>query len=149
MVADCETLIQNVDFPIVSTDFCLEFTGISDPMKAFQELSNSFQGFWVMTCGAKGAVVSIGGKCMVFPGLKVDAVDTTGAGDIFHGAFLYGLLKNWTLRRIMAFSNAASGLSCEYLGAQSGIRPLEEIMRCAEIRSLVSYCTYKSESRGL
>jgi sulfofructose kinase len=138
VVPDCEALINTVDFLIVSSDFCREFTGISNEMEAFQELSASFHGFWVMTIGADGAVVSLDGQCLAFPGLKVKAVDTTGAGDIFHGGFLHGLLENWTLERIMAFANASSGLSCKSLGAQSGIRPINEILQCMNTQNLLS-----------
>jgi sulfofructose kinase len=137
-VPDCEALINTVDFLIVSSDFCKEFTGISNEIEAFRELSASFHGFWVMTIGAEGAVVSLDGQCLAFPGLKVEAVDTTGAGDIFHGGFLHGLLQNWTLEKIMAFSNASSGISCKYLGAQSGIRPLNEILQCMNTQNLLS-----------
>ena len=63
-----------------------------------------------------------------FPAFKVHAVDTTGAGDIFHGAFIYGLLHNWPLDRIMTFANAAAGLNCTHLGARGGIPPLGEIL---------------------
>ena len=136
VVPDCEALIQKVDFLIVSSDFCSEFTGISNAIEAFQTLRDSLKGFLVMTSGAQGAVASVGGQCLMFPGIAVHAVDTTGAGDIFHGGFLYGLLQNWTLQRIMAFSNVASGLSCQYLGAQSGIRPLHEILQNLDGQSL-------------
>ncbi len=132
VVADCDALIEKVDFLIVSSDFSRKYTGIADVCESFRALCNSFDGFLVMTCGAAGAVVSVGGECMVFPGIKVKAVDTTGAGDIFHGGFIYGLLQNWPLDRIMTFSNVAAGLSCRYMGAQSGIRPLHEILQCVE-----------------
>lgn len=138
VVADCDALMGNVDFLIVSADFIQEYTGITDVFDSFQSLCDSIDGFLVMTAGASGAVASVAGECLAFPGIKVRAVDTTGAGDIFHGAFLFGLLRNWPLDRIMAFSNAAAGLSCRYLGAQSGIRPLEEISRCIEENDLFS-----------
>ncbi|HSW39329.1 MAG TPA: PfkB family carbohydrate kinase, partial [Acidobacteriota bacterium] len=85
-------------------------------------------GFLAMTCGHEGAMALLGDNCVSFPALRVNAVDTTGAGDIFHGAFLYGLIENWPLNRIMAFANTAAGLSCLYLGAQEGIRPRAEIL---------------------
>jgi ribokinase len=66
---------------------------------------------------------------LTFPGLQIKAVDTTGAGDVFHGAFIYGLLQNWSLERIMKFGNAAAGLSCRRIGARAGIRPLSEILQ--------------------
>ena len=136
VVEDCDALIDNVDFLIVSSDFGREYTGIRDVYKSFRVLCDSFKGFLVMTVGGSGALAFVAGECLEFPGIKVQAVDTTGAGDIFHGAFIYGLLRNWPLDRIMAFSNAAAGLSCVYLGAQSGIRSLDEILECINRNNL-------------
>jgi sugar/nucleoside kinase (ribokinase family) len=129
---NCRELIQNVDFLIASESFPSEFTGIADPVESFLALGKSFNGFLSVTLGARGAMTCMDEQCMIFPGLKVDAVDTTGAGDIFHGGFLYGLLQNWPLERIMAFAHSAAGLSCGYLGAWAGIRPLPEILSSAD-----------------
>jgi sulfofructose kinase len=128
----CLELIHKVDFLIVSKNFPVEFTGISDPLKAFKELRNYHDGFHAMTLGAEGAVTWVDNRCIHFPALKAESVDTTGAGDIFHGGFIYGLLQNWSIQQIMSFANAAAGLSCGYLGARTGIRPLQEIMRYSE-----------------
>jgi sulfofructose kinase len=129
VVHNCNKLIENIDFLIVSSSFSSEFTGIADPEASFRALRQCFDGFLVMTLGAEGAKAWVGDQSVTFPGLKIKAVDTTGAGDIFHGAFIYGLLSNWPLGRIMNFANAAAGLSCMYLGARTGIRPLSEILQ--------------------
>jgi Sugar kinases, ribokinase family len=50
------------------------------------------------------------------PGLKVDVVDSTGAGDIFHGAFTYGLINGFSIEKCVAFANIAGGLSCTKMG---------------------------------
>jgi len=131
VVPDCQELIGRVDFLIVSSNFPSEFTGIDDPVKAFQVLRDHYDGFLAMTLGASGAAAWVGDRCIAFPGLKIDPVDTTGAGDIFHGGFIYGLLQNWPLEKIMRFSNAAAGLSCMHMGARTGIRPIPEILRHA------------------
>jgi sulfofructose kinase len=130
-VPNCPELIRKIDFLIVSSNFSSEFTGIADPVTSFRALRQDFDGFLAMTLGAGGALAWIGNKCVTFPGITINAVDTTGAGDIFHGAFIYGLLQNWALAKIMCFANAAAGLSCLYLGAQTGIRPLSEIQQSA------------------
>ncbi len=135
VVPGCEELLTKIDFLIASADFPSKLTGISDPEKAFLALRSGYEGFLAVTRGAGGAMAWVNGRCVVFPGLKVKAVDTTGAGDIFHGGFLYGLLRNWPLGKIMAFANAAAGLSCGFLGARTGIRPLPEILRHADILS--------------
>lgn len=121
-------LIANVDFLITSANFPPEFTGIDDPIESLLALRNHCDGFLAVTLGAQGAMAVVGDRCERFPAFKVHAVDTTGAGDIFHGAFIYGLLHNWPLDRIMTFANAAAGLNCTHLGARGGIPPLGEIL---------------------
>jgi sugar/nucleoside kinase (ribokinase family) len=131
VIPQCQELIEKVDFLITSADFPPEFTGIPDPVESFLALGDKFDGFLAVTLGAGGAM-AMAGKPVTFPALELNAVDTTGAGDIFHGSFIYGLLQNWPLQRIMAFANAAAGLSCGHLGARAGIRPLFEILRSAD-----------------
>ena len=132
VVPGCEEIIKHVDFLITSKDFPSELTGNRDLTQSISELGNCFGGFLAVTLGKQGAIAWIEGRCEYFPALEIKAVDTTGAGDIFHGAFLYGILQNWPLNSIMAFANAAAGLSCKYLGARTGIRPLSEIMEYAQ-----------------
>jgi sulfofructose kinase len=129
VVQGCEELIAKVDFLIVSSNLPMELTGISDPAKAFRELRGRCEGFLAVTLGAAGAMAWLGDRCVTYPGLKINPVDTTGAGDIFHAGFIYGVLQNWPIGKIMRFANTAAGLSCGSIGARTGIRPLPEIMR--------------------
>jgi sulfofructose kinase len=132
VVPRCAELIQKVDFLIVSSTFPGAFTGISDLQESLQALQSRCRGFLAVTLGHEGAMALVENQCFRFAGFQVKAVDTTGAGDIFHAGFIYGLLQNWPLKKIMAFANAASALNCMSLGARSGIRPLSEILRLAD-----------------
>ena len=55
------------------------------------------------------------------PGFVVETVDTTGAGDVFHGGFIYGLLAGWAMGQVLDFANAMAALNCTALGARGGI----------------------------
>ena len=55
------------------------------------------------------------------PALAVDVVDTTGAGDVFHGAYLYAYLQGWPAGRCLAFAAATAALKCRELGGRAGI----------------------------
>ena len=58
---------------------------------------------------------------------KVKVVDTTGCGDVFHGAFIYGLLQNWDLKRAVKFASATAALKCRALGGRAGIPNRKEV----------------------
>ena len=63
------------------------------------------------------------------PGFKVDVVDTTGAGDVYHGAFIYGLLQGWSVQKTARFSNAVSAIKCTRIGGRAGIPDLSTVQK--------------------
>ena len=131
VVPRSKELIGKVDFLITSSNFPPDLTGIADPIESLLALRQYCDGFLAVTLGAQGAMAVVGDQCVRFPAFKVHAVDTTGAGDIFHGGFIYALLQNWSLDQCMSFANAAAGLNCTHLGARAGIPPLSEILQLA------------------
>jgi sulfofructose kinase len=122
-------LIKEVDFVITSSRFPILFTGISDQKKALLELQKHTSGFLCATLGHEGAMALVNGEFHSIEGLKVKSVDTTGAGDIFHAGFIYGLLQNWEVVEILRFANAAAALKCQDLGGRKGIPTLEETQK--------------------
>ncbi len=122
-------LIKEIDFVITSSRFPALYTGISDREKALLELQKYTSGFICATLGHEGTMALVEGKVIYVEGLKVKVVDTTGAGDVFHGGFIYGLLQNWELEEILRFANAVSAVKCQDLGGRKGIPTLEEIKR--------------------
>jgi sugar/nucleoside kinase (ribokinase family) len=122
-------LIKEIDFVITSSRFPTLFTRISDQEKALFELQKHTSGVVCSTLGLEGAVALINGKFLHVEGFKVDVVDTTGAGDVFHAGFIYGLLQNWEVAEILRFANAAAALKCRDLGGRKGIPTLEEVQR--------------------
>jgi sulfofructose kinase len=80
-----------------------------------------------MTLGAHGALARLHGRFVYSPAFVVNCVDTTGAGDVFHGAFCYAVLLGMPMREALEFSNAMAALNCTALGARGGIRGVEEV----------------------
>lgn len=69
----------------------------------------------------------INGKLRIIPSLKVKALDSTGAGDIFHGAFVYGLVKKFSLEKTLKFANYAGAISVTRVGGRYSMPTLEEM----------------------
>ena len=122
-------LIKEIDFVVTSGRFPALFTGISDREKALTELQKQIPGFLCATLGHEGAVALVEGEFVYVKGFEVKAVDTTGAGDVFHAGFIYGLLQNWELLDILRFANAVAALKCRDLGGRRGIPSLEEVQK--------------------
>ena len=79
------------------------------------------------TLGPDGVLAWDGERFHHAPAYRVPVIDTTGAGDIFHAGFIYGLLQGWTLERQLDYSCAAAAMNCMAEGARGGIRSVEEI----------------------
>ncbi len=125
-----EDLLANVDYLMASRDFPAKLTGEPDLKKSLPALRQRFGCRLVgVTLGRVGALAWDGRRYLPCPGYAVHAVDTTGAGDIFHGAFAYGILQDWPMERVLEFSCAAAALNCTGLGARGGIKPILEIER--------------------
>ncbi len=123
---DC--VLPNVDYLVASSEFPSNWTGNRDPFEALESLQTEY-GMKVaaMTLGAHGALARADGRFFYAPAYVVNCVDTTGAGDVFHGAFCYAVLQGMTMPEALDFSNAMAALNCTALGARGGIRGLEEI----------------------
>jgi len=80
-----------------------------------------------ITSGEHGSFCRTADETHRQPAFPIDAVDTTGCGDVYHGAFIYGLMQDWPLSRIAEFASAAAALNCRGLGGQSAIPDLQEI----------------------
>jgi sulfofructose kinase len=145
-------VLPNIDYLVASSEFPTGWTGEADPFKALETMQNEY-GMRVaaMTLGAHGSLAREDGKFVYCPAFVVNCVDTTGAGDVFHGAFCYAVLQGMPMRDVLEFSNAMAALNCTALGARGGIRGLEEIrslMARAERRSHPEFAARSSAFAG-
>jgi sugar/nucleoside kinase (ribokinase family) len=125
-------LIKEIDFVITSSRFPSLFTGIADREKALLELQKDTSGFLCATLGEEGAMALLNGEILHVKGLKIKAVDTTGAGDVFHAGFIYGLLQNWEAIEILRFANVVAALKCRDLGGRRGIPTVGEVQKISD-----------------
>lgn len=122
--AGFERVLPLVDYLISSAEFPARWTGIADPLEALKEIQRRGEmRVAAMTLGAHGALAwsAQEGRFFYSPGFAVNCVDTTGAGDVFHGAFCYAVLQQMPIGDALEFSNAMAALNCTAFGARGGI----------------------------
>jgi sulfofructose kinase len=123
-----ESLLQNVDYLISSRDIPERITGENDLKKSLPALREQFGSrLTAATLGHEGVLAWDGSAFHYAAAFRVETVDTTGAGDIFHAGFIYGLLQGWPVQRQLDFACAAAALNCTGIGARGGIESLEKM----------------------
>lgn len=120
-------MLKLVDYPVVSEHFGRSFFQTNDPEKVIESLLKYNAKTAVVTLGNKGCYGSDGKHVYYQPAFPVDVVDTTGAGDVFHGAFVFGLIRQWPLPKILEFASATSALKCQSIGGRLGIPNLDKV----------------------
>lgn len=120
-----DKVLPNVDYLITSSEFPVRWTGEGDPFRALIMIQEEY-GMKVaaMTLGSFGSIARMDGKFCYSPAFVVNCVDTTGAGDVFHGAYCFGVLQGLSLRETLDLSNAMAALNCTAIGARGGIADL-------------------------
>ncbi len=123
-----EELLNSVDYLITSRDIPGRLTEENDLRKSLPALKERFRSrLTAATLGEEGVLAWDGTSFHYAPAFRVETIDTTGAGDIFHAGFIYGLLQGWPLQRQLDFACAAAALNCTAIGARGGIQPVDSI----------------------
>jgi sulfofructose kinase len=128
-----EELLRHVDYLIAAQDFIGRVIGDAPPEDALRMLADRYRSRVVgITLGDRGAIFLDHGRVFRSEAFRVSVADTTGAGDVFHGAFIYGLLRQWPLEAVARFANAAAALKCTQIGARRGIPQLSDVLHLME-----------------
>ena len=125
--AKIKPLLEYVDVPIVPEYWARELMPDRSPMFVAERLHDEGAEIAVVTLGERGAVVVWDGGAEEAPAFPVDVVDTTGAGDAYHGAFLYALLQDWDVPRMARFASAVGGMNCRAMGGRNALPTLAEV----------------------
>jgi ribokinase len=128
-------LLGLCDVVIGNERFAAEFSHSADTKRSLTELTKMGPHLAVITLGEEGSMALEGETLVRQPALDIEVVDRTGASEVFRGAFVYGLLRGWSLDKCLPFANAAAGLNCRHLGGIGGIPSLTEVMRVAGLGS--------------
>jgi len=123
-----QKLVSEVDVLICGSGFGEALTGKSDLLQAGETILDLGPGIVVQTEGVGGSYTVTREEKFHTPAFKVDVVDTTGAGDVFHGAYLVGLLCGWDLHSTALFSTAVSAIKCTRFGGRQGIPGFQKVL---------------------
>jgi len=117
-----DRVLPYVDYLVTSSEFPAAWTNRRDPFEALQTIQDEYgMRMAAMTLGAHGCLARCEGHFYYSPAFVVNCLDTTGAGDIFHGAFCYSVLEQMPVEQALDFCNAMAALNCTALGARGGI----------------------------
>jgi sulfofructose kinase len=123
-----ENLLANIDYLIASRDLPARISGHRNLAKALRWLQSRFRSrLAAATLGTDGVLAWDGEQFCHAAAFRVPAIDTTGAGDIFHAGFIYGLLESWPLQRMLDFACAAAALNCTAAGARGHIASFDKV----------------------
>lgn len=122
-----EEMVGIVSYPILAGHVPSALTGEDDLETALAILGRRFQKPLVVTLGAGGAVALEGGRLIRQPAFEVQAVDTTGAGDVFRAGFIFSILRGAGMEETLRFACAAAAASCRRIGAMAGAPDLPEV----------------------
>lgn len=117
-----DRLLSLVDFLIPSEEFTKKITGESDVKKAAPMLFCKYKPeILIVTQGPRGGFIYNGKEYMRYSSFKVDAIDSNGAGDVFHGSFIAGYVKGMDVIKAANFASAVAALKCTQVGARKSV----------------------------
>lgn len=126
---ESRSIISSTDFLIVPEKFAKSYTGEKNVESSARMLLEGGPKLAIVTRGERGYVGAYEDGTFQGDSFPVGVVDTTGAGDVFHGAFVVGLMQGWDYGRIAEFASAVSALNCTQLGGRNGVPTYEETVR--------------------
>lgn len=127
-------LCPYVDYLVCSKNFALDYTKLSydgsieSIIEVHKRLENDFHNNIIITLEDKGCFTKIDNSYKLIPSIKVKAVDTTGAGDIFHGAFTYFISHNYSLEEACRLSNITGAISTTKVGGRYSVPSLNIVL---------------------
>lgn len=132
---DTKLLGKLVKYLICSRDFAEEFAGIKinyndmrTVITCYEKLKKYFDTNIIITLESHGSFTEIDGKYKQIPSIKVKAVDSTGAGDIFHGAFTYFIGNDYPLEEAIRYASITAAISVTRIGSRFSIPTLQEVL---------------------
>lgn len=132
-----ERLLPLADILIPSAEFAMGHTGKNDTKSAAKAIFEKYSPeVAVVTDGKNGGVMYDGKELWSYPAFPVEAVDSNGAGDVFHGAFAFGVQMGYNYRKCCVFASAVSALKCMGVGARESVPAIEDVIEFLKERGI-------------
>jgi sulfofructose kinase len=125
---DIGRLLAAADYIIVPERFAARHTGASDPAEAARRLADTNSGTVIVTQGEAGSTLLENGVCTHVDAFQVQALDTTGAGDSYHGGFIFALSRGLGAEKAAVFASAVAAIKCSRTGAFSAFPDQDEVL---------------------
>jgi ribokinase len=129
-------LAKLCDYVVASEAFAQQLGWTGDGAAFAETVREHGWGTTTITFGERGSYTYHGFRSIHVPAFEVDVVDTTGAGDVFHGAYIAGILQGWDLENVLYFASGAAALKCTKIGGRAGIPDLMTLVRFLEQRGI-------------
>jgi sugar/nucleoside kinase (ribokinase family) len=127
IVPGIDEVWPHVDLLVCNPRFIRATTGHAALEDGLREMADRGPSRVAVTLAAKGAVGLANGRWVRVSGVRVEAVDTNGAGDVFHGACAFAELRDWPFEWVLTFANAVAAMKCRHPGGRRGIPRLPEV----------------------
>ena len=128
-------IVKMCDYVVASRDFVREFSSINfdyhndEELKVvYDKVQSEFKGLLVITLAERGCMVKLDNVFHFIPSIEVETVDSNGAGDIFHGAFVHFLIEGYDLLKVLRLSNITGAFSTRFLGTRKSVPEIDEVM---------------------
>ncbi len=126
-------LVGSKDFAEEYTKMKIDVSNMDSLIKVYEKIKKDFNNIVVITLEEAGSFTEIDGKHTIIPSIKIaNPVDSTGAGDIFHGAFTYFISNGYSLYRSLRLANITGALSVKKLGGKNSMPDLEEVLELGD-----------------
>lgn len=133
-------LCQYCDYIVTSNDFAREYTNINFDYSninaiydVYEKMAKDFKGQLVITLEHLGSLTKVDNEFKLIPSIDVNSLDSTGAGDIYHGAFTHFIAHGYSLLETMHYANIAGALSVEKIGSKNSMPEYEEVINYHEL----------------
>ncbi len=137
---ETKNLAQYCDYIVCSNDFAKDYTHINfsynneeEISKAYDLIQKDYQGKLIITLEHAGSFTKIDNQNYLIPSISVTALDSTGAGDIYHAAFTYFIIQHYSLLEAMRYANIAGALSVTKVSSKKSIPKLDEVTKHNEL----------------